>query len=331
MKPLYISRSVIVGLFILLGMIIFTSAVFTIGNQQKTFEKTITIKAIFDDVNGLQPGNNVWLSGVKIGTVKKMNFLGIAEVEVTMNIERQALSHIKKDAKAKIGTDGFIGNKIIIIFGGTGETASVSGNDYLKTEKSIGTDDMMAKLRQSNDNIAAITEDLRTISNKIKEGKGTIGELVNNSAIADNVQNATTHLKTASLNSEKAIAEIDEFLSGLKKQGALVHELVTDTTVFLSLKEAITQFKEASASISDFAENLDQAGTALGKTDNPAGTMLNDKQVAADLKEITRNLNESSKKLDEDLEAMQHSFLLKGYFKKQQKQAKKAEDQKQEN
>jgi phospholipid/cholesterol/gamma-HCH transport system substrate-binding protein len=51
--------------------------VFSLGSQKKTFVKGFTVNTIFDDVSGLQRGNNVWLSGVKIGSVKKMTFLKI--------------------------------------------------------------------------------------------------------------------------------------------------------------------------------------------------------------------------------------------------------------
>ena len=62
------SRAFIVGIFIFLGLAIFVLTVLTLGGQQKTFQKSITVKAVFDDINGLQKGNNIWFSGVKIGT-----------------------------------------------------------------------------------------------------------------------------------------------------------------------------------------------------------------------------------------------------------------------
>lgn len=60
-----------VGIFVFLGLLILLIGVLTLGGEKNTFEKKITVKAIFDDVGGLQTGNNVWFSGVKIGTVKK--------------------------------------------------------------------------------------------------------------------------------------------------------------------------------------------------------------------------------------------------------------------
>src|SRR5215216_2325051 len=100
-------RMVTVGIFVLLGIIIFIAAVLTLGGQKKTFEKKSTLKAIFSDVNGLQEGNNGWFSGVKVGTVKKISFSPDAMVEVIMNIETKAIKYIKKDARAKISSEGF--------------------------------------------------------------------------------------------------------------------------------------------------------------------------------------------------------------------------------
>ena len=80
-------KAVTVGIFVFLGLLIFIAGVLTLGGQKNTFQKKITVKAIFDDVGGLQTGNNVWFSGVKIGTVKNMMFSGNSKVEVIMNID----------------------------------------------------------------------------------------------------------------------------------------------------------------------------------------------------------------------------------------------------
>ena len=54
MKPANTKRAVTVGIFIFLGLAILVAGVLTLGGQQKTFEKKIKVKAIFEDVGGLQ-------------------------------------------------------------------------------------------------------------------------------------------------------------------------------------------------------------------------------------------------------------------------------------
>src|SRR5215217_4965975 len=91
-------RAIIVGLFIFIGIIFLLAGILTIGNLHTTFTKKIVVTTIFDDVNGLQSGNNVWFSGVKIGTVNKMNFYGKSSVRVLMKIDEKAQQYIRKDA-----------------------------------------------------------------------------------------------------------------------------------------------------------------------------------------------------------------------------------------
>ena len=110
MKATKNSRPVIVGIFILLGIAILVVAVFTLGRQKKSFVKGYTVNAVFDDVNGLLTGNNVWLSGVKIGTVRRISFYNNTKVLVSINLDKSVASHIHKDAFAKIGSESFAQN-----------------------------------------------------------------------------------------------------------------------------------------------------------------------------------------------------------------------------
>src|SRR5688572_20477099 len=98
-------RSVNVGLFVVIGILIFVVGILTVGSMKKVFSSTITVKSIFDDVNGLKVGNNIWYSGVKIGTVKSIRFLANSKVEVMLNIEEKSQEFVRKNAKAKVSTD----------------------------------------------------------------------------------------------------------------------------------------------------------------------------------------------------------------------------------
>src|ERR1700709_1808108 len=98
MSEINTRKQLAVGIFIFVGLVILVVGVLTIGGQHKAFVKTITLNVIFNDVQGLQAGNNIWLSGMKVGTVKRVSFYGSSQAEITMNIEQQAQVHIRKDA-----------------------------------------------------------------------------------------------------------------------------------------------------------------------------------------------------------------------------------------
>lgn len=179
----------------MIGLIIFIVAIFTLGGEKKTFSKKISLNAVFSDINGLQEGDNVWFSGVKIGTVKTIELEGNAKVRLRLHIDEKAQPYIKKDAKVKISSDGFIGNKLIVIFDGTPGTASVAEDDFLQSVPMTNTDDMLATLQANNENILAITTEFKEVSKKLNNGKGTIASLLNDNTAATKLNNTLENFR----------------------------------------------------------------------------------------------------------------------------------------
>src|SRR6478736_5924292 len=119
METQEIKQNVLLGAFVLGGMILLLSAIFYLGQQNSIFNKTFEVSAVFKNVEGLKEGDNVWLSGVKIGTVKKVSITDEGRVVVSLSLKEKQNEFIKKDATANIGSDGLVGNKIVIIRPGT--------------------------------------------------------------------------------------------------------------------------------------------------------------------------------------------------------------------
>ena len=326
MKSTKNSRPVVVGIFILLGIVILVVAVFTLGGQKKTFVKGYTVNAVFDDVNGLQAGNNVWLSGVKIGTVHRISFYNNTKVLVALNLDKSIAQHIRKDAFAKIGSESFIGNKIVVIYGGTNATPQMPENGFLNVEKATSTDEMLATLQSNNQNLLAITSSFKSISRKIDSGTGTIGYLLNDQTTAKrlnasmgSLQTTMNNFRSASQTSREVLANLSAFTERLNTQGSLANKLATDTTLFNVLKGTLTQLRDVTTTAAQITDNLKAASDRLHDTTSVPGILLNDVQAGAAVKNTLMNLETGSQKLNEDLEAVQHNFLLKGYFKKMHK------------
>ncbi|WP_018617526.1 MlaD family protein [Segetibacter koreensis] len=333
MKSTKNTRAVIVGIFVLLGVVIFVITILTLGGQHKTFDKSITVRAIFDDINGLQKGNNIWFSGVKIGTVKKISFYGNAQVEVDMNIEETAQEYIRKNAKARISSDGLIGNKIIVIYPGVSKSPPVENGDMLGVEKAPNPDEMMSTLQSNNKNLLEITNDFKVVSRGIAEGKGTAGRLLTDDKLIDDLQASMVLLKKASSNAQRISSSVADYAASLHKKGTLANDLVTDTTVFNRLKTTADQMQEVSATANSVVNNLNNATNGLNNSLNnrntPVGMLLHDEDAAADIRVTLRNLQTGSQKLDDNLEALQHNFLLKGFFKKKAKKEEQEAKEKQ--
>ncbi len=321
------NRAVVVGIFILIGVLILAVTIFTLGSQKKAFAKSICINAVFDDVGGLQKGGNIWFSGLKVGTVRTISFQGQAQVKVEMSIELDAVPYIRADAKAKIGSDGLIGNKIVVLYGGTPAAPVIKENDVLKTEGVISTDNMMATLQENNENILAITTDFKSISRKLDEGEGTIGALLNDPSLANklnatatDLQGTIANLKVVSENSKKVMAAFQQFTRELNQSGNSLHEFVNDTVMYQSVINSLAEVQKATNSLNQFTANLTQMSSKLNQDNNALGVLLNDPATAANIKETMMNLETSSQKLDENLKALQHNFLFRRYFRKKAKQ-----------
>ncbi|SHL34503.1 phospholipid/cholesterol/gamma-HCH transport system substrate-binding protein [Chitinophaga jiangningensis] len=327
MKDTSNRRSVIVGIFILIGVLIFIAAILTLGGQKKAFVSAIRVKAIFKDVNGLAEGNNVWYSGVKVGTVKKITFVRHDEILVEMNVEKSAAKYIHKDVAVKVSSDGFVGNKIIALTGGTDKVPDIEDGDQLQVETTVGADEIMNTLQVNNKSLVEITSNLKVITKKMMDGEGTVGKLLTDDALYNELQGTIAALQKTAGNTQRLTEGLSAYAAKLQTPGSLSNDLVSDTVVFAHLRSTMRQLDEVAANANTMVESLKSTTNGLNQNLNssntPAGVLLSDKPTAEALKSTMQNLQSTSVKLDENMEALKHNFLLRGYFRKQEKRARK--------
>lgn len=316
-------RSVIVGIFVLVGLIILVAGILVLGGQQNRFSKTITVTTVFGDVSGLKAGNNVWFSGVKIGTIKDIRFKSITEIEVAMIIEESSRQYIRKDALAKIGSESFIGNKLIVIEGGSGNAPAIENGDVLQAAPIGGLDAMMATLQVNNENLVEITRNFGELSARIARGEGTIGALLTDSTMAINIKQMIGNLNQTTANTAKASHALNELTAKLNQEGTLIDDLLTDTVVYGNLQSAVAQLEGITQTASALVTNLNLTAGKLDDKDNAVGVLLNDPETAETIRQTLQNLEQSTEKLDQNMEALQHNFLFRGFFRKQARQAEK--------
>lgn len=313
-------RAVIVGIFIALGLAVFVIGVLTLGSSQKTFVKSIHIRSRFSDVAGLKKGGMIWFSGVKVGTIKEITFTGVEQVDVVMNIDAAVQQYIHRNAGVRISSDGLIGNKIIVIDGGTPNAPVIEDGDVLQSEKLLSTEDMMATLQQNNQNLLAITKDFRQLSSQILQGKGTIGALLADSTMGVQLRSSMKNLEATTESASRMAVQLDKFSQKMNTKDGFANSLLTDTVTFNRIRTAVTQLQQAAANAGTLTDNLNKASNKLNTTDNALGLLLNDRGSADRVESTLINLEESSVKLNDNLEALQHNFLLRGFFKKRAKQ-----------
>ncbi len=181
------------------------------------------------------------------------------------------------------------------------------------------TDDLLKTLQQNNENLLAITTDFKLLSRKILQGKGTVGTLLADSLMGIQLRNSMRNLEAATSSAAHLAVELDKFSNKMNTKGGFADKLLTDTATFNHIKGAITQLQQAANNATVLTNNLNKASNKLNTTDNALGELLNDPKGAAQIQSTMTNLQQSSVKLNEDLEAAQSNFLLKGFFKKKAK------------
>jgi phospholipid/cholesterol/gamma-HCH transport system substrate-binding protein len=314
-------RAVIVGIFIALGLAILVAGVLTLGGQQKRFVRTVPIIAIFDNVSGLKVGDNVWFSGVRIGTVRRILFVANAQVEVDLRIEEKSQMYIRKDAHCEIGSDGLIGNRVVTIIGGSSRTAPVEAGDRLLTRTAPGTEQLLDTLQLSNRKLLTIMTGVERVVAQVQQGHGTAGALLTDPAMAAQVRAAVADLKTTTENTNRLTITLARFADRLNTRGTLAHELVSDTVVFHELRRSARELHRAAASVVTITDNARRLTDKLNTTDNAIGSLLNDPMLNRQVKTTLQHVESSSKKLDDDLEAVQQNILLRGFFRRRAKNA----------
>ena len=311
------------GLFVVTGLIFFTVGVYLIGERQNIFGTNILISVEFPNVNGLQKGNNVRYSGINVGTVEEISMLNDSVIKVDLLIETNMISHIKKDAIATIGTDGLVGNMIVSIIPGKGKAASVKAGDFIKSYTKIGANDMLNTLSVTNENAALLTVDLLKITNAINSEKGTLGMLINDSVTSINLKETIVSLKETSYKASKAMDNINTKIAAINLDNSVAGVLVNDKAQAQKMKNIITNLEVSSQNINKTIDSINKTITQIKNGKGAVNYLSTDEEFVKNLNQTIKNLNEGTDKFNQSMEALKHNFLLRGYFKKLEKEEAK--------
>jgi phospholipid/cholesterol/gamma-HCH transport system substrate-binding protein len=310
------NQKIKLGIFVIIGSLFFIIAIYFIGNKKDMFNETIQISAVFKNVNGLQHGNNVRFSGINVGTVKKIIIVNDSLIKVDMLIEEDIASHIKKDAMASIGSDGLVGNMIVNIIPGKKSNEMVKDGDVILSENKTSTDEILKTINATSENAKLITDNLVKITNQINSKKGTIGMLINDTEMSDDLKQTINNLKITTQSTSKSMANLNKIITDLNNKDNVVGAL-KDTVTGRKIKMIIVNLEKSSEQINKTITNLKDGKGALNY-------LSNDPKLVKQIDSTMINLNQASSKLNENLEALKHNFFFRGYFKKQEKDKAKA-------
>jgi phospholipid/cholesterol/gamma-HCH transport system substrate-binding protein len=317
-----INRGIKVGAFVIGGIIIFMTALIYMGRDGNIFNKTFTISAIFKNVEGLKEGDNVWLSGVKIGTVKKVEIVADGKVIVSLSLKDNQNEFIKTNATAYVGSDGFVGNKIVVIRPGN-KNEVIQDMDTINALSPTDTQELFNIAKEIGSNTKSITDDLKLISFNIKSGKGVLGELMNEGPISKDLRSSLSSIKEASKNSNQATESLNKILNTINTGDGVITKLLSDTSYSRILDQTAANLVVVGLNAKKASNELLETAEKLNSEKNALAVVSTDTLFAAQLKSVMENTKDATEKLDMNMNALQHNFLFRGYFKKQERLKRK--------
>jgi phospholipid/cholesterol/gamma-HCH transport system substrate-binding protein len=221
------------GLFIAGGLAIFVIAIFIIGKQENLFDPVFKLTTTFYNISGLEVGSNIRFSGINVGTVDNINIINDSTVRVDMLIKKSVQKFIKEDCEAGIGSAGIIGDRILIITQGSFDAPIAKDNAEIESKEPVEPEAIMERLQITANNAAIISNNLSEIMIKINNGNGTLGRLIQDSTIAENINSTIMNLKSSSkgLNENMNAAKENFLFKGYYNRKAKAAEKVRKDSV----------------------------------------------------------------------------------------------------
>lgn len=312
-----------VGIFVTVGTLILVAALYFIGIRQNVFSKNIEVFAVFENVNGLQLGNNVRYSGINVGTVSKIEMVGDATIVIQMLVEQKTSAFMKKDAIATIGSDGLVGSMVVNIIPGKDNLTTIVSGDTIPTYSRIGADDMLSTLNVTNENAALLTSDLLKITQNILKGEGALAALLTDSLLTQNLRETLRGLNSTAQGTDRAVANLNSLLSKIDMEKSTAGTLLTDSVMGNQVRRLFNNLEQSSIDISNTTQKLEQLISDIDKSEGTFNYLIKDEELPREIDSTLINIKQASEKLNENMEALKHNFLFRGYFRKLERAAKK--------
>ena len=301
------SRQARLGLVVLVGLIAAAAFLFVIAGQSNLLSARFSIRAAFDDVAGLQQGASVFYNGVSVGRVEAVQLPSAPgdPITVRMSVSEKVRPLIREDSKAKIETDGLVGNMIVSLSAGSRTSPTVAEGGQIRSEEPFQISAISDRLFESVARFDSVTVSLAGIIGDVRGGEGTLGRFLYDDALYDATVGTTEEfqrtLGTFTTRADALVAIAEDASRGVESILAKVDQGDGTLAQFLNNDQVYETFLATAAEL--------QAAAAQFQT------------ISADVRNITDRFNQSAGwaalgafRFSENMEALKHNFLFKSYF-----------------
>ena len=319
------------GIFVLAGLLVVIISLYMIGRDTNLFGKNYTLRAHFENVQGLTPGNNIRYSGIQVGTVKKVKILNDTLIEVTMLIDLKMKRYIHRNDLISMGTDGLMGNRILNITPAKDGSPLAEDGDLLVTKKGISTDDILVTLDKTTRNIVVVSEELKTTITRINNSRG-IWQLLDDTELPATLRASVINIRNATAKANLMATDLHAIITDIRAGKGSLGAILKDTAIAWNLNEAVLKIQQVSDQASELTLELSKLTTGIQQDINtgkgPANAILKDSALVLKLSNSLSNIEKGTAAFNQNMEALKHNFLLRGYFRKQEKKQKETGNKK---
>ena len=293
-----------VGVVMTLALSVLFATIFFAGSIQKIFSPRVKLKVQIHNVRGLREGAPVWVSGIEVGSVERINLNPTYGTVVTLSIDKKALGFLRKDSEASVLTMGLLGDKYIELSSGSPGAEPLKPRDMIKGTAVVELQDIIEASASSIRKMTDVMTKLDNLFTKIETGQGTVAKFLTDPAIYNNLKETTKTLAAILRDIENGKGTIRMLLD----DPSLYNKLVSATS---SLEELSTKIKESSGTFNKLIEDPSLYNRMLSATSSieKFSILLNQehgtlRRLAED-PNLYENLNKASQQLTLILEKIE--------------------------
>lgn len=255
-----------VGFVLFVATIIVIFALFSVGRGQGFFSDGVRYYAYLPSASGIAPGARVYLSGVAVGTVERIGFSGdldINKVRLTLRIDGGAVARIREDSRLWLQTEGLLGDYSVRVSMGRATSPQLEPGSEIPVEDVTLLDTVAGK--QISSNTAALMESMLRILEQIQRGEGTLGQLVRNPKLYDELETFLATLNTLGTRLEGVTKEVESAVAAFRSEESFVGKVLFTREYDEKLSRFLENAGAVASDLQAIASDVKEGRGTLGR------------------------------------------------------------------
>jgi phospholipid/cholesterol/gamma-HCH transport system substrate-binding protein len=301
----YSSRVVGAGAFVIIGVLLFTAALFMIGERRMLFDDRFTLYTEFETLGQLEEGAIVRIAGMTAGEVTRIEVPSspAGKFRVRMEVREDLQPLIRTDSVATTQTEGLVGAIFVNVAAGTPQAPQLQEDGTIAGAATLQLADLLS---QASETMAQVSETVDALSG---DAEKTLKEIAATSTEAHQLlTDITPQIRAIATNGERISADARSLVAGLEAGEGTMGKMLKDDSLYTRAREIAEEAKVVMANVRDVTDEARRAISDFRSEDGPAQGLF------ADMRVTLSQARETTADLADNMEALKHNFLLRGFF-----------------